>query len=192
MSKHQLSTKQQIGLVLGVLLVFSLVLTFAGYMALGQSREKIADFAHDGATVTGLVTDKYIHVVRGVWVYWVDVSFNAADGRTHKGSEVVANTIWDGMTVGQPVQITYVKSKPEWFYVPGGAPTERDVSISDGMFEYGMVASLLFLIGLIVFIMWSRGGGTPAGRNTAPDATREFSFRPPRSAPRSGFGTRGQ
>ncbi len=176
MSKHQLSTKQQIGLVLGVLLVFSLVLTFAGYMALGQSREKIADFAHDGATVTGLVTDKYIHVVRGVWVYWVDVSFNAADGRT----------------VGQPVQITYVKSKPEWFYVPGGAPTERDVSISDGMFEYGMVASLLFLIGLIVFIMWSRGGGTPAGRNTAPDATREFSFRPPRSAPRSGFGTRGQ
>jgi hypothetical protein len=192
MPKSQLSVREQIGLVLGVLLFFAVVLTIAGYAASGQTREKIADFAADGATVTGTITDRYIHSVSRNWVYWLDVSFRAQDGKTYTESDEVPNSVYDSLNIGDPVQVTYVKSKPQWFYVAGNAPTERDVAISEGMFQYGLVASLLFLIALIVFIVWSRSGGTPANRNSAPDPTHDFSFRPPPPQPRTGFGTRGR
>ncbi|HEX4160664.1 MAG TPA: DUF3592 domain-containing protein [Rhizomicrobium sp.] len=191
MQKVQLSARGQASLVLGILLFFSIAITIAGYMASGQTREKIADFAADGATATGTITDKYIHVVRGTWIYWLDVSFKMQDGRTHNGSEEVPNTIYDGLNVGQAIQITYVRSTPEWFYVPGDAPTARDVAISEDMFQYGLIAGLLFLIALVVFAFWNRSEGTPAVRSPASDTAREFSFTPPRNRPRTGFGTRG-
>lgn len=191
MQKNQLSPRGQVGLVLGVLLFFSVAITFAGYMATGQTREKIADFAADGATTTGKITDKYIHVVKGTWVYWLDVSFVSQDGRTNNHSEEVANSIYDAVNVGETVRITYVKSKPEWFYVAGDAPTERDVEIAEDMFQYGLVASLVLLIATVGFALWNRSGGSP-GNGSAADPTREFTFRPPQPRPRTGFGMRGK
>src|SRR5215510_7334918 len=49
----------------------------------------------------------------------------------------VANTVYDRDAVGSQVPVTYVKSKPEYFYIPGTEPTQRDVGISDAMFKYG-------------------------------------------------------
>jgi hypothetical protein len=189
MPKSQLSMKAQVGLCLGVLLFFSLILTIVGFAASNQTRQKMAAFAADGATVTGTITNKYIHSVSRNWVYWLDVSFKSADGKFHYQSTNVANTIYDSRKINGPVQITYAKSKPEWFYVAGDAPSDRDIAIFTGMFNYGIIASLLFLIGLVVFLMWNRGGGTPATRGG--DAARPD---PPSRSPlvqsRTGFGTR--
>jgi len=164
MKKTELSIVQQIVLSLAVLLLLSVGLTIAGYMAGAQDREKIAGFASDAATATGIVTKKYIHSVGPgrVWVYWLDLSFVTQDGASHASSINVANSIHDRYEVGSRVPITYVKSKPEYFYIPGTEPTQRDVGIADGMYKYGAIASAVFLAGLIGLFFISRGqGGAP-------------------------------
>jgi len=187
--KSQLSLKAQVGVCLGALLFFGIVLTIAGFAASNQTRQKMAAFTGDGATVTGTITNKYIHSVSRNWVYWLDVTFKGQDGKYHYQSVNVANTIYDGLEIGGPVRVTYVRSRPDWFYVADDAPSDRDVALSEGMFRYGIVASLLLLIALIVFLMWNRGGGTPAGCAVDTPGPRS-QFRPSRPPPRAGFGNR--
>lgn len=185
MPKSQLSVRQQVGLCLGVLLFFAIAIAISGYAASQQTRAKMTAFASDGATVTGTITDKYIHSVKGNWVYWFDVSFKTQDGKTHRLSCNLANTIWDMYKAGDPVRVTYAKSNPDWFYVAGDAPTDRDVAISEGMFQYGTIAGILLAGALVAFVFWNRGNGIPA-----PQQPQEISFRPPLPRPRTGFGTR--
>jgi len=187
--KSQLSMKAQVGLCLGVLFFFALILTVVGFAASNQTRQKMAAFAADGATVTGTITNKYIHSASRNWVYWLDVTFKGQDGKYHYQSTNVPNTIYDGLTIGGPVQVTYAKSNPEWFYVAGDAPTDRDVAIFEGMFRYGIIATLMLLIALLVFLVWNRGGGTPTGSVTAAPSPRA-SFRSSLPKNRAGFGTR--
>jgi hypothetical protein len=192
MQKTQLSMPQQIVLVLSVLLFFSVALTIAGYMAGGQEREKIAGFASDAAVASGTVAKKYIHTVGPgrTMVHWLDLTFRTADGVSRTQSVTVANTIYDRYQVGGAVQVTYVKSKPEYFYIPGTQPTERDVAMSDGMFKYGAIASVVFLVGLVGFLLTGIGGGTPTGPSpTSEQLSRAAGYRGT-DPPRAGFGTR--
>src|SRR5262249_2908401 len=98
----------------------------------------------------------------GIWVYWLDLTFKTEDGSTRNQSAQVANTIFDGYKVGSPVRVTYVRSKPDWFYVPGEEPTERDAGIMAGMHKYGAIASLLSAVGLVIWYFMSRGGSPAA------------------------------
>ena len=192
MQKTQLSMSQQVVLVLAVLLLLSIGVTIGGYMAGAQEREKIAGFASDAAVANGTVTKKYVHVVGPgrTWVYWLDLSFMAADGGAHTQSVNVANTIHDRYQVGSPVRVTYVKSKPEYFYIPGTEPTARDVAMSDGMFRYGAIASVMCLVGLLGFLFSGRGGGAPAGQSpTSEQLSRAIGSRAANPPP-AGFGTR--
>src|SRR5438874_6373474 len=99
MPKSQLSVKAKVGLCLGVLLFFSLILTIVGFAASNQTRQKMAAFATDGATVTGTIANKYIHSVSRNRVYWLDVSFHSADGKARHQPTNVANTIYDGLAI---------------------------------------------------------------------------------------------
>ena len=94
MPKSQLSVKAQVGLCLGVLLFFSLILTIVGFAASSQTRQKMAAFAADGATVSGTITNKYIHSVSRNWVYWLDVRFTGVDGKAHNASTNVAISLF--------------------------------------------------------------------------------------------------
>jgi hypothetical protein len=184
MKQTELSVAQQIALSLSVLLLLSVGVTIAGYMAGMQDREKIAGFASDTATATGIITKKYINSVGPgrVWVYWLDLTFETQDGVSRPSSINVANSVYDRYPVGAHVPVTYVKSKPEYFYIPGTEPTQRDVGMSDGMFKYGAVASAVFLAGLIGFFFLSRGqGGTPPSP-TAEQLERATGSRPPSPA----------
>src|SRR5262245_36304333 len=122
----QLSTTGQIGLVLGCTLLFSVIFTAVGFVAADEIRQKMAAFASDAVRVTGTIVDKRIVTVRptkgGTWVHWLDLTFKTEDGSTRKQSAQVANSIYDRYKVGSPVQVTYVRSRPDWFYVPGGEP----------------------------------------------------------------------
>jgi hypothetical protein len=195
MQKTQLSTKGQIGLTLGVLLLFSLIFAFVGGKAFDQEREQMAGLAADGAVVTGKITDKYIHTVAKTWVYWLDIEFKTQSGAMQKGSKNVANTIYDSLKVGGPVQVTYVKSRPEWFFIPGTEPTERSIGQSDGMSRFGVIAAILFGTGLVILLLWpNNNGGTPASQSA--DRTvilpppKEASLRPAPRQARTSFGTR--
>jgi hypothetical protein len=188
MQKTQLSLKAQVGLVLGILTFFSAAIGFAGYMGTNQSSAKIAAFASDGVTTTGRITDKYIHIVTRVWVYWLDVEFKTGDGVVRHASENVANTIYDSLDVGSSVQVTYVRSNPQWFYIGDTAPTERDVGISSVMFQVGSVSAVVCLFSILGLVLWNGGGGAPdAPIPTAPAPT---STHRASGGPRATFGTR--
>ena len=88
------------------------------------------------------------------------------------------------------MEVTYVRSRPEWFYVAGDAPTERDVGISSGMFEYGAIAALLCVIGLVGLIFWGRGDGGADRRIAAAVQASRSPFGAAPRQPRTGFGTR--
>jgi hypothetical protein len=191
MKKTELSIAQQIALSLVALLLLSVGVTIGGYMGGAQDRDKIAGFASDAATTTGTVTKKYIHSVGPgrVWVYWLDLSYVTQDGLSHASSINVANSIHERYDVGSRVPVTYVKSKPEYFHIPGTEPTQRDVGIADGMFRYGAIASAAFLAGLIGLFFVGRGQGGAPPSPTAEQLARATGSRPP-SRSRTNFGTR--
>jgi len=191
MKKTELSITQQIALSLVVMLLLSIGVTIGGYMGGAQEREKIAGFASDAATVTGTITKKYINSVGPgrVWVYWLDLSFATQDGVSRASSINVANTVYGRYAVGSQVPVTYVKSNPEYFHIPGTEPTQRDVGISDAMFKYGGVASAVFLIGLIGFFFLGRGEGGAPPSPRAEQLARVTGGRPV-SPSRGNFGTR--
>lgn len=194
MQKMQLSVRGQIALGLAVSLIFSLIFVFVGYMASHQERGKMAAFASDGAVTTGTIARKYIHVIRSagsVWVYWLDLSFRSRDGAAHTASEEVANTIYDRYQVGDPVQITYVKSKPEWFYVPGDAPSRRSIDNSAGMNVVGIWGAILSAFGLVaLFFVTRSGASTPSGGTPVSSAPDDAVARPVAGQRRTTFGTR--
>jgi len=191
---NQLSITAQIALVLGSVLFFSIIMTLVGFLAANQERQKIAAFVSEPVVVTGTITSKRIDSVRptagGIWVYWLDVAFRTEDRSTRNQSTQVANSIFDRLQVGGPVKVTYVRSKPEWFYVPGDEPTERSVSMSVGMQKYGTIAGIVSALGLIGMLFKGRGGGTPADGIPAPRLPTSAPARPMSSQSRANFGNR--
>ena len=166
MAKSQLSVRAQIGLVLAAVFLFATILAVVGTIAADETRRKMAAFATDSAVVIGTVTAKRVNSVRpaagGIWVYWLDVSFDTQDGSTRSYSTQVPNTIYDQYWIGRAVRVTYVKSRPEWFYVPGAEPTARDTGIMMGMSKYGGIAAVLSALALVGFLLAGRGGGIPS------------------------------
>ena len=118
------------------------------------------------------------------------MSFQSQDGKLHYGSSTVANTIYGGLQVDNPIKVTYVRSNPDWFYLGNDVPTDSDVAIFADMYLYGAIGSLLLLISLIVSAFWNRSDGTPVNRTASTAQSGEVSFRPPQPQPRAGFGTR--
>ena len=187
--RRKLTLKENILLVLGSALVFSIIFTVVGPLASHQTSDKIAAFAADGATTTGKVTGKRMEMVMvsKVMTWWLQVEFKTEKGDDRLDSLLVANSIYDRYDVGDPIRVTYVKSNPGWFYIPGAEPTARDVAITDGMSKYGRLAAGASLIGILVVLFAGRGGRAPTGRATKTAAPAP---NPPPQGPRAEFGAR--
>jgi len=203
MQKARLTLKERIVISLVGLLIFSLLLSVAGFIASYDTRRKLAAFASDGHTVTGTITNKYTSSVtenHAVWLYVhtvtqdtlnrLDVSFKTEDGKFRYQSTTVPNTLYDKLQVGNPVKVTYVRSDPELFYVADDVPNEGDVAVFGEMFDYGITASLLLLIVLAASVFWNGGGAMMVGETTDAAQSSETSLRPPHAQVRTGFGTR--
>jgi hypothetical protein len=188
----QLSVTAQVGLALATLLLFSAIATIVGYLAQTEVRQKIAAFASEPVEVSGTVTNKRIDIVRpsngGIWVYWLQLEFKTEDGSTLNQSIQVTDTVFNQYQVGGQVPVTYVKSKPEWFFVPGEQPTERSARIMSAMQNYGFAAAILSAAGLIIFFFVTRGGGTAEGGEPRLPQSAAGAVRT--TGARSQFGTR--
>lgn len=191
--------KDRIGVLLLGLLIFSLILTVTGFVASFEAQRKTAAFASDSRSVSGVVSNKYILDLSQERTYWIyvhsvhrtqsnmfDVSFQTEDGRFHSGSTEVTDAVYELAQVGDPIKVTYVRSRPDWFYVADDAPTDQDATVFVAMFRYAGVASLLILILLGMFVFWAPVTGASADET----ATGGFLFRSPRPQPRTGFGRR--
>jgi hypothetical protein len=169
-------SKPQLSLIIGRigigLLIFSLLVATAGFVASSDSRRKTAAFAADSQSVIGTITNRYSqtsgsHVFSYVEVdrnqaSFVDVSFRSADGRSHYGPAPVATSLYDGLRVGGAIRVTYVRSNPDLFYVADEIPTDSDAEVFVDMFLYGTLAFLVLLIFLGAYVFWEPGRRTAA------------------------------
>jgi hypothetical protein len=177
-------------LTLAGVLVISLVALVYGYASAKTTRQKIAAFASDSVVATGVVTNWQITNLARSPEYWLDLKFKTQDGSTREASANVGKPVFDSHKIGGPVQVTYVKSKPEWFYVEHEVPSERQAVALDWMFRLGALASLLSAVGLFAKLFNTRGGGTPAYGSSIQQQSTTTSIRRVSREPGASFGTR--
>jgi hypothetical protein len=176
---------------LGVAFLLALAGVGGTYMAQQQERERLADFASDSAAGTGTITRKFTEVMTGNTLFYdLEASFAAADGVTHKQSFRVPPDIYNRYGLGSSVPVTYVKSKPFLFYIPGGEPDAGNPATLGTMntwfFRASVVLSIGFLVSLCLAMMArSSGGGGDIAPQPAPAPMRQTS-----GYGRSGFGAR--
>jgi hypothetical protein len=150
-------------LILASLLALALFAAVFGYTSAQATRQKIAAFAADSAVATGVVTNWEISNVARSPEYWLNVTFHAQDGTARKVSANVQKPLFDSLKIGSSVPVTYVRSRPEWFYVADEVPTDRQAVALDWLFRLGALASVLSALGLFVRLFTGGNGGASAG-----------------------------
>jgi len=187
----KLSRLESVVLCLGAAFVFSLLLVGAGHMAQQQQRERLADFASDSVGGAGIITRKFTEVMNGNTLYFdLEASFTAADGSKHKQSFRIPPAIYNRYSLGSSVPVTYVKSKPYLFYIPGAEPDDSNLDALRTMHNWFVGAGILlgigFLVGLCLALMARKSAG---GGDVAPRPIRAAMRQTPGHA-RPTFGTR--
>src|SRR5262249_11431931 len=187
----KLSPLESVVVCLAAAFVFSLVMVGAGYMAQQQERERLADFASDSVAGTGIITRKFTERMNATPLYYdLEASFIAADGSKHRQSFRIPPVIYNRYSLGGSVPVTYVKSKPYLFYIPGAEPNEGNLEIMRAMVNWSLGASILlrigFLLSLCLALMPRKSAG---GGDAAPQPTRAAMGKMP-GYPRPTFGTR--
>ena len=163
-SRTRLSTLGSVVLCLGIGFMLSLLFAGAGYMAVQQQREWLADYASNSTTASGVVTRKYREIKYGNTLAWdLEVSFTAADGSTPKMSFRIPVAVYDRYNPGSSVPVTYVKSKPYLFYIPGAEPDPANIVMMQAMDKWCIVAAILFGTGFLVSCLGLMWRGSDAG-----------------------------
>jgi hypothetical protein len=187
--RYNLSTTGQIALSFECLLFVSLLMAGGGYMAMKQEREKLAGFASDRATATGTVTRKYKEMSNGSPIgYDLEVSFTAANGSTSRQSFRVAVSDFDRHNVGNPVPVTYVRSNPYWFHIPGAEPDGANLEFLRWLENLFVGGSIFFAVGFLASLYLAGKAGKPTGADAEPRPTRASTGQMP--GPSGTFGRR--
>jgi hypothetical protein len=188
--RRKLTAKETVLLVLGCALFFSTVFAIVGPLASQQTRDAIAAFATDGATATGKVIGKEFKnvAVSRAPIWRLNIEFQTDKGEHIQDWPLVANTIYDRYNVGDPVRVTYVRSHPQSFYIPGGEPKAGDITTFEVGAQYARFVAGASLIGLLVVAFAGRSGGAPSKRTRA--KTSAPAPKPLQQGPRSEFGSR--
>jgi hypothetical protein len=122
--------------------------------------------------------------------YDLEASFTTADGSKHKQSFRIPPAIYNRYSLGGSVPVTYVKSKPWLFYIPGAEPDEGSIATLRTMGHWFLGASIVlgisFLVGLGLALMSRKNAGAGAGGGSA--APRSGRVVP--GYPRPSFGAR--
>ena len=165
-----------IGACLVGLLIFSLLLTVTGFVVSWEAKRQLNAFALESRSVTGVVSDKYGRTFAGTKTYFVAVSFRLQDGSLSSGSTEVTDAIFDRSQTGNPIRVTYVQSRPDWFYVGDDGPSNHDAVVFTGIFRYAIIGSLVVLILLGTFVFWPTQ--SERGDSSGADASRPLRQQP--------------
>jgi len=84
------------------------------------------EFKREGQVTQGIVLTKQIsrsqRDTRKSTNYWVGYRFTAADGRVVRSEAQVSRDLWDRLVEREPVQVTYLPSRPRTNWIEGQGP----------------------------------------------------------------------
>ena len=158
--------REWMGLVLVALLIFSIVLATAGFVASFDGRRRMAAFEADGRGAIATITNKYARTIdREFWnrafdphganeAYWISFCFRMQDRGYHCGALSVPTATFDGLRVGSSLKVTYVPWHPDWYYAGDEAPVDPDSDIFTHMFQWGTLSGLLIFIAMAAIALW--------------------------------------
>jgi hypothetical protein len=124
------------------------------------------------------------------YFYDLDVSFTPTGAPTGAAAQTQSfrapQAVFDGHDTGGPVQITYVRSHPTWFYVTGAEPDPANLEIIAKLQLSGAIAAAFLALPFFASLWLARNVGKPApgvGASSAP-------IRPVAGRAQGGFGVR--
>jgi hypothetical protein len=177
----------------GACLLLALIPLVAGYVRAHQVRADAVAFAAEGVETTGKVLNKTSEFVRNSQRYTIYFEYKGPSGVTYQESEVLpGSTSYDGYRIGGPITLTYLRSRPDHFYLPVYTPGERYAHIFDVFFYIGLAGTLASL-GWMAFLWHGRSdvGIFPARMQPdLPSAPRPVTPRPRAAPGPHGFGRR--
>jgi hypothetical protein len=176
----------------GALLLLALIPLVAGYIRGHQVRADAVAFAQEGVQTVGKVLNKTSEFVRNSQRYTVYFEYKGPDEVTYQESEQLpGSTSYDDYRVGGPITLTYLRSRPDHFYLPVYTPGEQYAHIFDVFFYIGGAGTLVALGWLALLWVGGSGGSAPAmPQPDGPAAPRSAPVRPRTTSPPQGFGRR--
>jgi hypothetical protein len=114
-----------------------------------DTRAKISAFAKEGTVTQGVVLDKAWSYKASTASYNVQVRFADLEGVERTNWIRTHPLIYDRLSVSGLVRVTYLRSKPQTFYLSDDAPTlERATGFVYGAIGCGVITVILSIIAL--------------------------------------------
>jgi len=113
-----------------------------------DTRAKVTAFASEGTVAQGVVLDKAWLYKASTASYNVQVRFVDVDGIERTSWTQTHPMIYERLSVRGPVKVTYLRSKPQTFYLLDDAPTSGRAT----GFVYGAIGCGLISVILAVFV----------------------------------------
>jgi hypothetical protein len=112
-----------------------------------DTRAKVSAFAEEGTVTQGVVLDKRWSYKASTASYNVQVRFVDSDGVERINWIQTHPLIYERLSVRGPVRVTYLRSKPQTFYLSNDAPTpERATGFVYGAIGCGVMTMILSVI----------------------------------------------
>src|SRR5262249_51417127 len=109
-----------------------------------DTRAKVSAFASEGTVAQGVVLDKAWSYKASTTSHHVQVRFVDVDGIERTSWTQPHPLIYDRLSVRGPVKVTYLRSKPQTFYLLDDAPTPgRATGFVYGAIACGLIAVIL-------------------------------------------------
>jgi len=118
-----------------------------------DTRAKVSAFASEGTVAQGVVLDKAWSYKASTARHNVQVRFVDGDGIERTSWTETHPLVYDRLSVRGPVRVTYLRSKPQTFYLLDDAPTSARAT----GFVYGAIGCGLIAMILSVFVFRLRG-----------------------------------
>ena len=143
------SFKKRLYYALLMFLMCTVALTFFLLIWSLDTRAKVSAFAREGMVAQGVVLDKAWSYKASTASHNVQVRFVDLDGVEHTSWTQIHPLIYERLSVRGPVRVTYLRSKPQTFYLSDDAPTrERETGFVYGAIGSGVIAVILSVIAL--------------------------------------------
>ena len=116
-----------------------------------DTRAKVSAYAKEGVVTQGVVLDKAWSYKASTTRYNAQVRFADLDGAEHTSWIQTHPLVYDRLSVRGPVTVTYLRSKPQTFYLSNDAPSlERATGFVYGAIGCGVITIILSVIVLLL------------------------------------------